>query len=62
MDDLQIVELYFARDEQAIQETDRKYGKLCFQRRTGDGSASSLPVSSAGQWIERGVSKWASRE
>ena len=31
MDDLQIVELYFARDEQAIQETDRKYGKLCFQ-------------------------------
>lgn len=24
MDDLQIIELYFARDEQAIKETDRK--------------------------------------
>ena len=31
MDDLQIIELYFARDEHAIKETDRKYGKLCFQ-------------------------------
>ena len=31
MDDLQIIQLYFARDEQAIRETDRKYGKLCFQ-------------------------------
>lgn len=30
MDDLTIIELYFARDEQAIRETDRKYGKLCF--------------------------------
>ncbi len=29
MDDLQIIELYFARDEQAISETDAKYGKLC---------------------------------
>ena len=29
MDDLSIVELYFARDEQAIKETDAKYGKLC---------------------------------
>ena len=29
MDDLGIVELYFARDEQAIKETDKKYGKLC---------------------------------
>ena len=29
MDDLSIIELYFARDEQAIQETDVKYGKLC---------------------------------
>ena len=29
MDDLQIIELYFARDEQAIKETDSKYGKLC---------------------------------
>lgn len=30
MDDLQIIELYFARNEQAIKETDSKYGKLCF--------------------------------
>lgn len=30
MDDLQIIELYFARDEQAIKATDAKYGKLCF--------------------------------
>ena len=31
MDDLQIIELYFARDEHAIKETDRKYGKLCLR-------------------------------
>lgn len=31
MDDLQIIELYFARDEHAIKETNRKYGKLCFR-------------------------------
>ena len=31
MDDLQIIELYFARDEHAIKDTDRKYGKLCFR-------------------------------
>lgn len=29
MDDLKIIELYFARDEQAIRETDAKYGRLC---------------------------------
>ena len=29
MDDLRIIELYFERDEQAIKETDKKYGKLC---------------------------------
>ena len=29
MDDLSIIELYFARDKQAIKETDAKYGKLC---------------------------------
>ncbi len=29
MDDLKIIELYFKRDEQAIKETDIKYGKLC---------------------------------
>ena len=29
--DEEIVELYFARDEQAIAETDRKYGKVCMQ-------------------------------
>ncbi|MCD7752836.1 MAG: sigma-70 family RNA polymerase sigma factor [Lachnospiraceae bacterium] len=30
MDDLAIIELYFARDEKAIRETDIKYGRLCF--------------------------------
>lgn len=30
MDDLAIIELYFARNEKAIEETDKKYGKLCF--------------------------------
>ena len=29
MDDLRIIELYFDRNEQAIKETDTKYGKLC---------------------------------
>lgn len=29
MDDVKIIDLYFARDEQAIKETDIKYGKLC---------------------------------
>ena len=29
MDDRQIVDLYFARDERAIEETDNKYGRLC---------------------------------
>lgn len=29
MDDSRIIELYFARDEQAIQETEQKYGRLC---------------------------------
>lgn len=29
MDDLRIIELYFERDEQAIKETDAKYGRLC---------------------------------
>ena len=29
MDDLTIIELYFDRSEQAIDETDKKYGKLC---------------------------------
>lgn len=29
MDDLQIIELYFQRDEQAVRETDAKYGRLC---------------------------------
>ncbi len=29
MNDLDIIELYFARNEQAIKETDEKYGKLC---------------------------------
>ncbi len=31
MEDREIVELYFKRDESAIPETDKKYGKLCFK-------------------------------
>ena len=27
------IDLYFARDEKAIEETDTKYGKLCFMLR-----------------------------
>ena len=30
MEDQKILELYFARDEQAIAETDRKYGSYCY--------------------------------
>ena len=30
MEDLQIIDLFFARNEQAIEETDVKYGRLCF--------------------------------
>lgn len=30
MDDFHIIELYFARNEQAIKETDIKYGRLCY--------------------------------
>ena len=29
MDDLQIIELFFSREEAAIRETEAKYGKLC---------------------------------
>ena len=29
MDDRSIIKMYFARDEKAIEETDKKYGKLC---------------------------------
>ena len=31
MDDCKIIELYFNRDELAIKETEKKYGKLCFK-------------------------------
>ncbi len=31
MDDLDIIELYFARKKQAISETERKYGGYCHQ-------------------------------
>ncbi len=31
MQDERIIELYFARDEQAIKETDAKYGAYCFK-------------------------------
>lgn len=30
MEDEKIIDLYFAREEQAVVETDRKYGKYCF--------------------------------
>lgn len=30
MEDIQIIELFFDRNEQAIKETDAKYGRLCF--------------------------------
>ena len=30
MEDEKIIELYFARDEQALAETDKKYGAYCF--------------------------------
>ena len=29
MDDEQIIELYFQRNEEAIRQTDHMYGKLC---------------------------------
>ena len=32
MDDEQILDLYFARDEQAVAETDRKYGGYCIDK------------------------------
>lgn len=31
MEDMQLVTLFWARDESAIRETDRKYGPYCFQ-------------------------------
>ena len=31
MDDTQIIDLYFARNEQAIAETEQKYGKFCLR-------------------------------
>ena len=31
MNDQAIIDLYFARNEQAIRETDRQYGKVCMQ-------------------------------
>lgn len=31
MEDAQILDLFFARNEQAIRETDQKYGRLCFR-------------------------------
>ena len=35
MDDEQILDLYFARDEQALVETDRKYGGYCYSLANG---------------------------
>ena len=31
MEDTQIIDLFFSRDQQAIQQTDKKYGRLCYQ-------------------------------
>ena len=30
MDDIQIIDMFFERNERAIEETDSKYGRLCF--------------------------------
>ena len=30
MEDEKIIELYFSRNEQAVAETDKKYGAYCF--------------------------------
>ncbi len=35
MEDEAIVKLYFARDERAVQETDKKYGSYCFTLANG---------------------------
>ena len=35
MEDSQILDLYFARDEQALVETDRKYGGYCYSLANG---------------------------
>ena len=35
MEDEEILDLYFARDERAIEETDRKYGGYCFTLASG---------------------------
>lgn len=35
MDDEAILDLYFRRDEQAVAETDRKYGRYCFSLANG---------------------------
>lgn len=32
MEDAQIIELFFARSEDAISELDKKYGKFCHKR------------------------------
>ena len=29
MEDLQIIELFFQRSEEAVSQTDRKYGRFC---------------------------------
>ena len=42
MEDQSILDLYFQRSEQAIVETDRKYGGYCY---------SVLFLSPYGQWI-----------
>ncbi len=35
MEDTKIISLYFARDEQAVAETDKKYGTYCFSLANG---------------------------
>ena len=43
MDDNEIIEMYFRRDEQAIAETQTKYGRLCGKIEKG-GSARKRPA------------------
>ena len=45
MEDAQIVELFFARSEDAISELDQKYGKLTTSSRTISSRARRTPKS-----------------
>ena len=54
MEDIQIIDLYWRRDEQAIGETDSKYGGFCHKLSMNilhsfqDSEESAMPISAAG--------------